>query len=372
MPSPKSRTRRTRSLSSLDDLRAPRTPSSRRVAQVGRRGSADDGVAQPRVVDDDDDHKVQALAPLATDPLSLLQEARLSRLQHQGDAAPALDVAHDAEAPADDLGVENKEENKVPAARSADDLNAALEGHLAQLSPEYIDGHWYEMYRDSEDAADHPECYGARFGLIDAVSDITHDEASGDGFLSSKRKAAVLQGLADGQGLMSRTGRKDGIAEAGQALEGKLNWVNGGRQAFLQALGGQPVDDDTASMNCFEAVMYAGLKAGAVQPESIQAIYDKGYGQGDNRFGDEINGLLGRSENLLDMVATGRQPAPGDAIVFGDVETHVALSLGGNDVLSLWNQPDGVTRFQRTTITALSQAGHLDPLNVWVKTNPFA
>jgi hypothetical protein len=328
---------------------------------------------------DDGDVK-ETSAPQVTeepDAQALLQRAALLQIQQRDDALPGDDVQqHDDAPPGDDAGDEKEdEEDEKDEKTNQADLLAALKAHTAAVEddPSYIDDNWAEMSRDVASAAELPggDFYEARNALMDAVSATTDEEASVENFLRSKRKSAVLGALADGTGDMDSTPAKDALAASAAALTGKLAWVSGGRRSFLDALDGTAIDEDTAQMSCFEAVMYAALKANAVTAAPIDAIY-KTYLQGDNRFGDSINDLFGDGSSLYDMVTAGTLPAPGDVIVFNTVEDHVALSLGGDAVLSLWNKPNGVTSYQETTITALCASGGLSPLDIWVKTAPFS
>jgi hypothetical protein len=142
----------------------------------------------------------------------------------------------------------------------------------------------------------------------------------------------------------------DPVAHTAASLQDTLEWVHGhgDENDFVKWLRGElaaPV-----KMNCFDSVFYAAFRAGAVTREAIVAAYadvlgGAGYASVETALG------LGQGISMEAALEQGGLK-PGDVIIFnGDAAAHVALCLGGGDVMSLWSQNGG--KFGRLKLTAI-------------------
>ena len=111
----------------------------------------------------------------------------------------------------------------------------------------------------------------------------------------------------------------------------------------------------TAKMNCWEMILYAAFLCGQITAEKIFQFIDKNYS------GMIINAMpaMGYEKSLPFYPNRGpagtktKTPQPGDLVffitnrfLFGDVVGHVAISLGGSKLVSLWNQPNNTDTIQ--------------------------
>jgi hypothetical protein len=111
----------------------------------------------------------------------------------------------------------------------------------------------------------------------------------------------------------------------------------------------------TAKMNCWEMILYAAFLCGQITAEKLFQFIDNNYG------GMVINAMpaMGYTETLPFYPNRGpagkptRTPQPGELVFFvtkgffgNDVVGHVAISLGGSKLVSLWNQPNNIDKIQ--------------------------
>jgi hypothetical protein len=108
---------------------------------------------------------------------------------------------------------------------------------------------------------------------------------------------------------------------------------------------------DIETMNCWEMVLKANYDSGVIDADWIKEFYNTANSSDDPNA--SIWNQLGASD------ATSNKPAYGNVVFFTqkgyDVPGHVALSLGGNKVVSLWTGPDGKTSVQITTTDAIAK-----------------
>ncbi|MDP2312721.1 MAG: hypothetical protein Q8P41_07435 [Pseudomonadota bacterium] len=209
--------------------------------------------------------------------------------------------------------------------------------------------------------------------------------------------ARTMDGLAPGvQPYVEWLGevRNERIASGAEALVGQLDWVTSGAAGkggkvvpkdtgvnnldgqgqranhftrWLRGEGGAPTD--VSSMNCWEACLYAGYKAGVFPKWLLGSIYAIACadgtallqsGQQDKivaAYSNAIAAVLGAGEETW---RDGDAPPPRGHLVFFDGPSHVAVSrgvLGGDGtpaVMSLWCKPGPHPVMQATTMGALS------------------
>ncbi len=109
-----------------------------------------------------------------------------------------------------------------------------------------------------------------------------------------------------------------------------------------------PEQDALRTMNCWEGVFYAAFKAGVTTKAALQAVYVNA-----DSTSAAVNEAIGDRRTLRELKAADQAPEVGDVIIFGEVNNHVAISLGGDRVMSLWNQPGPHAVMAQTSMTAL-------------------
>jgi hypothetical protein len=111
----------------------------------------------------------------------------------------------------------------------------------------------------------------------------------------------------------------------------------------------------TASMNCWEIIIYAAFLCNQITLSGIYNFIDKGYYGTFTVDAMETMGYAKSLEFYPNRGPNGEQtksPQPGDLVFFTDkwlgVETtgHVAISLGGSKIVSLWDRPNNSNKVQ--------------------------
>lgn len=156
-------------------------------------------------------------------------------------------------------------------------------------------------------------------------------------------------------------------------MEGSQKWQNptaNGFFAFFVTNNGNGPLPNTATMNCWESIMYAAFLAHQVTAAWIKSFYTTALAAPDPnamvwtqlRFSTALptyappttSGTAGGTG----APGTGntRTPSAGQLLFYhsgGAVPGHVAVSLGGDQAISLWNQPNHVDAVQRIRATDL-------------------
>ena len=143
-------------------------------------------------------------------------------------------------------------------------------------------------------------------------------------------------------------------------MEGSQSWRNPTSNDFyaffVQNSGSGPLPN-TATMNCWEAILYAAYLAGQTTVDYIRSFYGTAIRAADPNA--EIWRQLGFTTSLPTYPAT--TPRAGQWIFYypsgSSVPSHIALSLGGDEAMSLWNQPNNVSSQQRIRINDLATSG---------------
>lgn len=149
-------------------------------------------------------------------------------------------------------------------------------------------------------------------------------------------------------------------------LEGSQNWANPPMTDFythfvVQGKSG-PLPS-AATMNCWESILYAAHLAGVLTASWIKNYYVSA-GALPGTTVDPTPALwaqLGFSTSLPRYLpSTGNVPTVGQLVFYvtsgSSIPGHVAVCMGGNEVMSLWTKPAGVHQVQRIKITDLAGA----------------
>ncbi|GIG22110.1 hypothetical protein Cch01nite_28340 [Cellulomonas chitinilytica] len=195
-----------------------------------------------------------------------------------------------------------------------------------------------------------------------------------EGILSTIRAASV----AERQAAVVDTGVLDLIHDrfsgvwatsiVSSLLEGSQTWDNPPATAFYKHF---VVDSKsgrvpgTATMNCWESIMYAAHLAGVLSAAWIRNYYVSA-GALPTTTVDPTPALwaqLGWSSSLPTYDPTaGRVPQVGDLVFYkrstGAVPAHVAVYMGGGECMSLWTEPHGVNTVQRIGIRDVAGTIH--------------
>lgn len=181
--------------------------------------------------------------------------------------------------------------------------------------------------------------------------------------------------------------RNERLATAAEGMEGKLNWVRSnakgegdmvvpnpeGRPEYggpivnhfttwLRGEGQEPTD--TANMNCWEACLFAGYKAGVLPNWLLYSVYQIAKAVGQDKFDKNETATLNRAyaDAIANVMGAGEErwtsggEIPRGYMVFFDGAAHVAISRGTLDgdgspaVMSLWCKPGPRPNMQATSV----------------------
>ena len=139
-------------------------------------------------------------------------------------------------------------------------------------------------------------------------------------------------------------------------LEGAQSWKNPASNDFYnyfvvtRGTGRLP---STATMNCWEMILYSAYMVGQIDQPWIERFYTEAFADPDPNLW--IWRRLGWNSSLPQYPAT--TPQSGQLLFYqtgGAHPGHVALALGGDQAISLWNQPRGDRATQRIRVDELS------------------
>lgn len=187
------------------------------------------------------------------------------------------------------------------------------------------------------------EIYNYYWRLIDNVFD-------GDDDFYAEATEQALFATVDSLEDPDLTYEEDELAIVASDLEGHLRWVHGHyTQRDDEAEPSGPENefmlwlddklDPPVRMNCYDALFYAAFCAGQASKADIYDAYRDvrrgvGYASVESALG------VGSMVSLESRLEEGLQP--GDVLIFnGDSAAHVALSMGGRSVMSLWGHNGG-------------------------------
>jgi hypothetical protein len=191
--------------------------------------------------------------------------------------------------------------------------------------------------------------------IITSIGKVTHA-------VIHSASLAQRQAVLANNGLLAalRTGSNPTVLMS-SLLEGSQKWINPTENDFFdyfvtkRGTGQLP---NTASMNCWESVLYAEYLAKVKTADQIRAFYDNATSATDpNKM---IWQSLGFHKGLKKYKAGVTMPKPGDYIFYlpqGKANpSHIALSLGGDNAQSLWHSPNNIDSIQRIKVNDLHVA----------------
>ena len=202
-------------------------------------------------------------------------------------------------------------------------------------------------------------------GMVDITGPVHYE-----GLIAAIHAAPLAQRQAALNNASLRTlinSRLDGVWAStvmSSLLEGSQVWTNPPSNDFFQHFvtdGKTGTVGNSTSMNCWESMMYAAYLSGDVSPAWIKSFYQTAMAAPDPN--GSVWSQLGFSSALPHYAAPGTggsggvEPKPGQLIYFqtgSGVPGHVAVSLGGDQMISLWNQPGGVDSVQRISVSQIS------------------
>ena len=214
-----------------------------------------------------------------------------------------------------------------------------------------------------------------QFALVDTLKGMLdiYGPVDYDGLIRAVRAApvaerqAVLNDAATVSRIRSRFSGVWATSIMSSLLEGSQTWANPPATDFYayfvtrSATGTPP--SFSATMNCWESIMYAAYLAGVLSASWIKTYY-VGAGAIPGTVTDPTPALwaqLGFSTSLprYDPAATPpRVPSVGQLVFYlpsgAAIPAHVAVFMGGGEVVSLWTQPAGIRQVQRVPITSFA------------------
>ena len=164
------------------------------------------------------------------------------------------------------------------------------------------------------------------------------------------------------QKMRDRLDRASCLAVMTSLLEGSQNWLNPPNNDFFSyffVTMGTGTLPNAASMNCWESILYGAYLSGQIDQPWIQNFYQNARSSANPNA--TIWAALGWSA-ALPVYDAAHPPTAGQLLFYhtgGPVPGHVALSLGGDQAFSLWNQPNNNMHAQRITVTDLTGAVHV-------------
>jgi hypothetical protein len=177
----------------------------------------------------------------------------------------------------------------------------------------------------------------------------------------AERRAALASARVR-QLARERLGPEVGTSLISALLEGSQHWENPPANDFFDYFvtrKGTGTLPSTATMNCWEMILYSAYLIGAIGQPWIEQFYN------DALAAPDPNALiwqrLGWTASLPLYPAV--QPVAGQLLFYIDTGApypgHVAISIGGDQAISLWNQPRGEYATQRIRVDELGGTVHI-------------
>lgn len=147
-----------------------------------------------------------------------------------------------------------------------------------------------------------------------------------------------------------------------ELLVGSQDWKNPPLSDFFTYFivnRGTGLMPSLASMNCWESIMYAAYLAGQVDSAWIYSYYARAGALPGTTTNPtpQLWAQLGYTATLPEVNASGIV-SQGDLVFYTGTGAshpgHVAVYVGNDEVISLWNQPNGIRSIQRVSIHTFS------------------
>ena len=189
-------------------------------------------------------------------------------------------------------------------------------------------------------------------------------------------RQAVLNDAALRDLINSRLNKEWASTVFSSLMEGSQSWKNPPQNdfyAFFITSNGNGPMPNTATMNCWESILYAAFLARQVTAAWIRTFYTTATSAPPADITATFWQLLHFSTALPRYAAPASSgtgggvgaPGPGATVTpragqllfyhsGGAIPDHVAVSLGGDQAMSLWNQPNSIASVQRIQVTAIS------------------
>lgn len=271
----------------------------------------------------------------------------------------------------------------IEVATEYHNITTRIEVATAALAEDYINENWRmievifvdlnNMYNDHRFAGVQGNIYHAKWEFVDAINEIEggdNIQIDADSLtFKVKRQEIIVAGLNEPlEPDVAGDNAAGNVANAMNSDErvGHLNWVNGDEEVnvFRQWVADQQVEiGNDSSMNCWEAIFYSAYTANLMTREQIVELY-KDVNEVGNNFLYAIDGALSPKTALFDIIDGGGLQRGDVILTTGWPGDHVAMSLGGENLLSLWNTPNDNLTLQRTTLRAIVDEENLSEVRV--------
>ncbi len=173
---------------------------------------------------------------------------------------------------------------------------------------------------------------------------------------TTAERQAILNDEDQLNDIRGRFEESDLVLVMNALMEGSSEWENPTGNDFYEHFVTNAQDTPlatTASMNCWESILYSAFLAGEINGDFIRDFYAAAFAGADaNQL---IWQQLGYDAALPEYPAT--VPTAGQFLFFIEAGRpypgHIALSHGGDNAISLWSMPNNIDTVQRIQINEL-------------------
>jgi hypothetical protein len=174
---------------------------------------------------------------------------------------------------------------------------------------------------------------------------------------SVAERRAALRDVRVRERARDRLSKATAVTLMSSLLEGSQDWKNPADNDFFdyfvtQKGTGTLPSAEAATMNCWEMILYSAYLVGAIGQPWIEQFYTDALAEPDPNV--LIWQRLGWTAALPQYPA--QRPTAGQLLFYftgGTYPGHVAISLGGDDAVSLWDEPRGDHATQRIRVAEL-------------------
>ena len=166
----------------------------------------------------------------------------------------------------------------------------------------------------------------------------------------------------------SNLSQAEGTVVVSELLVGSQNWDNPPATDFYAHFvlrRGNGAIPTNRTMNCWESILYSAHLAGHVSADWIHNYYVRAGAVPGTTANPtpRLWAQLGFSTSLpIHNPGAGNVPALGQLVFYlptgASIPSHVALSVGNNEVISLWTEPNNIHSVQRIAIDSISGTIH--------------